>query len=235
MACACASETSADLHPSPDPFAVTARREKSLLARASTPCAPGGICRLGPLYLGLLSLVNTICWGLSGKAKCLRWWCLSASTTRTPSSGGKQQFASKWINTGIPFIQDISPGYDARIVFPGPHHLRQHRHVAGRPERPGPQTRVSGCDVQRWNGYTRGLCPAFRRPNTATPPGSGPGGVRQLHRRRSAPASRRIEAEDYDQMSGVQKAVAEMNGGGFHIGWLDTGDWLDYKIAGAQR
>ena len=33
----------------------------------------------------------------------------------------KQQFASKWISTGIPFVQDISPGYDARIVFPGPH------------------------------------------------------------------------------------------------------------------
>ncbi|UCH13504.1 MAG: hypothetical protein JSV22_10365, partial [Bacteroidales bacterium] len=30
----------------------------------------------------------------------------------------KYGFSSEWIKTGIPFIQDISPGYDAHIVFP---------------------------------------------------------------------------------------------------------------------
>ena len=31
----------------------------------------------------------------------------------------KMTFSAGWINTGIPFIQDVSPGYDAHIVFPG--------------------------------------------------------------------------------------------------------------------
>jgi hypothetical protein len=30
----------------------------------------------------------------------------------------KAEFAKAWINTGIPFIHDLSSGYDAHIVFP---------------------------------------------------------------------------------------------------------------------
>lgn len=40
----------------------------------------------------------------------------------------------------------------------------------------------------------------------------------------------RIEAEDYDGMSGVQAEGTGDTGGGENIGWVDTGDWLDYDV-----
>jgi len=41
------------------------------------------------------------------------------SNDETQLINWKQQFVSDWIQTGTPFIIDISPGYDAHIVFPG--------------------------------------------------------------------------------------------------------------------
>jgi hypothetical protein len=32
---------------------------------------------------------------------------------------GKREFSRRWSRSGIPFLMDISPGYDAHIVFPG--------------------------------------------------------------------------------------------------------------------
>jgi hypothetical protein len=69
----------------------------------------------------------------------------------------KRQFSSDWIDTGIPFIQDISPGYDAHIVFPG-------SPIYGNTE----QWRQSlsqiiedldseGITFNAWNGYTEGF------------------------------------------------------------------------------
>ncbi|MBB5634957.1 gliding motility-associated-like protein [Pedobacter cryoconitis] len=39
-----------------------------------------------------------------------------------------------------------------------------------------------------------------------------------------------IEAENYTQMSGVQIESTNDAGGGKDIGWIDTGDWMDYKV-----
>ncbi|HYC84337.1 MAG TPA: carbohydrate-binding protein, partial [Chryseosolibacter sp.] len=39
-----------------------------------------------------------------------------------------------------------------------------------------------------------------------------------------------IQAESYCQMSGVQLETTTDTGGGQNVGWIDTGDWLGYRI-----
>jgi len=39
-----------------------------------------------------------------------------------------------------------------------------------------------------------------------------------------------IEAEDYDDMSGIQtEATSDINGG-LNVGWIDAGDWMEYDV-----
>jgi endoglucanase len=45
------------------------------------------------------------------------------------------------------------------------------------------------------------------------------------------PLPGRVEAEDYESMAGVKKEITNDDGGGFNIGGLDDGDWLEYKVA----
>lgn len=45
---------------------------------------------------------------------------------------------------------------------------------------------------------------------------------------RTAPA--KIQAEYYDAMSGVQTQTTVDTAGGFNVGWIEAGDWMDYKI-----
>lgn len=37
-----------------------------------------------------------------------------------------------------------------------------------------------------------------------------------------------FEAEDYEQMSGIQTQATSDTGGGLNVGWTDAGDWLSY-------
>ncbi len=143
----------------------------------------------------------------------------------------KQQFASKWINTGIPFIQDISPGYDAHIVFPGPHVFGNTATWRDAQSDLVRKLRCQGVTFSAWNGYTEGYAgvPTVEYGDAAYRWAQDVFGDFAVEGRHPLPG--RIEAEDYDQMSGVEKGVCEDDGGGFHIGWLDAGDWLDYRIA----
>jgi hypothetical protein len=143
----------------------------------------------------------------------------------------KQRFASKWINTGIPFIQDISPGYDARIVFPGPHIFgntdswRQSQSQLVR------KLKCQGVTFSAWNGYTEGYAgvPTVEYGDAAYL------WARDVFRnfvvdgRHLLPG--RIEAEDCNDLSGVEKEVCQDDGGGFDMAGLDSGDWLDYEVA----
>ena len=54
------------------------------------------------------------------------------------------------------------------------------------------------------------------KPNIATTP--------------SAPVPGKIEAEKYVNFSGVQTESTKDAGGGIDVGWIDNGDWMDYKI-----
>ena len=40
----------------------------------------------------------------------------------------------------------------------------------------------------------------------------------------------RIQAEAYDAMFGIQTENTTDTGGGLNVGWIDTGDWLDYNV-----
>lgn len=39
-----------------------------------------------------------------------------------------------------------------------------------------------------------------------------------------------VQAENYTQQSGVQKQATQDTGGGENVGWIDTGDWMDYDV-----
>jgi len=39
----------------------------------------------------------------------------------------------------------------------------------------------------------------------------------------------KIEAEDYSNMFGIDTETTSDIGGGFNVGWIDTGDWLEYR------
>jgi hypothetical protein len=43
--------------------------------------------------------------------------------------------------------------------------------------------------------------------------------------------STRIEAENYTSMNGVQKESTTDAGGGQNVGYIDTGDWMDYSVS----
>ncbi len=40
----------------------------------------------------------------------------------------------------------------------------------------------------------------------------------------------RIEAENYNAMSGIDTETTGDTGGGLNVGWIDTGDWMDYNV-----
>ena len=43
-----------------------------------------------------------------------------------------------------------------------------------------------------------------------------------------------IEAEDYSDMSGIQVEASTDTGGGFNVGYIDSGDWLEFSIDVAE-
>src|SRR6202012_5307533 len=43
-----------------------------------------------------------------------------------------------------------------------------------------------------------------------------------------------IQAETYGSMSGVQTQSTTDAGGGLNVGWIDTGDWMDYVVNAAS-
>ncbi|MDB5052145.1 MAG: carbohydrate-binding protein, partial [Bacilli bacterium] len=40
----------------------------------------------------------------------------------------------------------------------------------------------------------------------------------------------KIEAESYSAMSGIQTETTTDTGGGLNVGYIDTGDWMDYSV-----
>ncbi len=142
----------------------------------------------------------------------------------------KQQFASKWINTGIPFILDIEPGYDAHLVFPGPNVWGNNASWREALSRLAAKLKCQGVTFSAWNGYTEGYAgvPTLEHGNDIYEWAGGLFRNFTVDGRHFIPG--RIEAEDYEQMSGVEKEISDDDGGGFDIGWLDAGDWLDYKV-----
>jgi len=63
----------------------------------------------------------------------------------------------------------------------------------------------------------------------------GPWNVNWIELRRDADVEYhelpcRVEAEDYEDMFGIETQIVLDEDPGFNAGWLDAGDWLDYRI-----
>jgi len=69
-----------------------------------TPEQTGPELRNKSSILGIQCFIPEIWAKVSGDAARLAW---------------KRDFSSRWAATGIPFLMDVAPGYDAHIVFPG--------------------------------------------------------------------------------------------------------------------
>jgi hypothetical protein len=85
----------------------------------------------------------------------------------------KRQFVSGWVSTGIPVILDVSPGYDARRVFPCG--TRFGNNAAWRDGQAKLLSLgVRGITGNVWNGYTEGFAIV---PSCSRGPGEGPPGL----------------------------------------------------------
>lgn len=69
----------------------------------------------------------------------------------------KNNFAQGWINTGIPFIHDISPGYDAHIVFPGSPLYGNNSLWRNLQDQAINNFGSESFTFNAWNGYTEGF------------------------------------------------------------------------------
>jgi hypothetical protein len=93
--------------------------------------------------LGIQSFIPEI-WvsGSPSESKLIRW---------------KEDYSRRWSKTGIPFLMDISPGYNASIVFPAS--IRYGFSVKWQDALTGMVTDYGedGLAFNSWNGYTEGM------------------------------------------------------------------------------
>jgi hypothetical protein len=69
----------------------------------------------------------------------------------------KRDFAQRWVNTAVPFIIDVSPGYDAHVVFPGSMMYGNNQIWRDSLTQIVRDIRADGITVNTWNGYTEGF------------------------------------------------------------------------------
>ncbi|MBN1444056.1 MAG: hypothetical protein JXA90_15200 [Planctomycetes bacterium] len=110
----------------------------------------------GPHLLGTDSLLGVQCFipeiwmtGSPGDEARIKW---------------KREFSRRWEETGIPFLMDVSPGYDAHLVFPG---SARYGHTAAWLAALEGMVETWGCDglaYNSWNGYTEGMAAMPLRP-----------------------------------------------------------------------
>ncbi|GAB4187633.1 MAG: hypothetical protein Kow00108_24550 [Calditrichia bacterium] len=143
----------------------------------------------------------------------------------------KRNFASQWMETGIPFIMDISPGYDAHLVFPGSVIYGNNSIWRDSLTNLVFQLPVDGVTFNSWNGYTEGMAGVptveFGDENAVW--------MQRIFKNFSVgkfyPVPGKIEAEAYSEVSGVNTESTSDAGGGLNVGWIDDGDWMEYDIA----
>jgi len=142
----------------------------------------------------------------------------------------KQQFSSAWIHTGIPFIQDIAPGYDAHIVFPNSVNYGNNTNWRNSMQQIVDKLPAQGITFNAWNGYTEGYAgvPTLEYGDSTYNWASSLYHNYQVGSLHYLPG--RIEAEDWVDMFGVLTEANTDGCDGLDVGWLDGGDWLDYNI-----
>jgi hypothetical protein len=82
---------------------------------------------------------------------------VSGSPTQAQLIDWKRDYSRRWAATGIPFLMDISPGYDASLVFPG---SRRYGFSTAWQDALTAMVEELGQDglaFDSWNGYTEGM------------------------------------------------------------------------------
>jgi hypothetical protein len=69
----------------------------------------------------------------------------------------KRDFSRRWSETGIPFLMDVSPGYDAHIVFPGSVYYGFTAEWRDALTDMAADFGEDGMVFNSWNGYTEGM------------------------------------------------------------------------------
>ncbi|NQT27683.1 carbohydrate-binding protein [candidate division KSB1 bacterium] len=166
--------------------------------------------------LGIQCFISEIWVGSSDETQLINW---------------KQQFASDWIQTGIPFIIDISPGYDAHIVFPGSVQYGNNSSWREALTQWVFQSPAQGVTFNAWNGYTEGMAGV----PTQEYGDANSEWLEDIFQNFTVgsyfPVPGKIEAESYSQMSGVDTETTTDVGGGLNIAWIDDGDWIEFEVA----
>jgi hypothetical protein len=92
--------------------------------------------------LGIQCFIPEIWTGFDNDADLIAW---------------KRDFCQRWSNTSIPFIIDVSPGYDAHVVFPGS--MLYGNKPAWRDSLSAivEDIPADGITVNTWNGYAEGF------------------------------------------------------------------------------
>ena len=166
--------------------------------------------------LGIQCFISEIWVGSSNETQLISW---------------KQQFVSDWIQTGIPFIIDISPGYDAHIVFPGSVQYGNNSSWRKALTELVFLSSAQGVTFNSWNGYTEGMAGVptleYGQANSEW--------LKDIFQNFSVgsyfPVPGKIEAEFFSQMSGVDIETTTDIGGGLNVGWIDDGDWMEFEVA----
>ncbi len=166
--------------------------------------------------LGIQCYIPEVFLGMEHEAFITRW---------------KHQFSSRWIHTGIPFIQDISAGYDSHIVFPGS--VIYGNNDAWRTANGEIVYKLlsEGITFNTWNGYTEGYA---GMPTSEFGTGTYLW-INDLFNNYEPDSSMhnipgKIEAEDWAEMSGVQIDVALDDFEGLYVGWIHENDRIDYNV-----
>ncbi len=77
----------------------------------------------------------------------------------------KRDFSRRWFETGIPFLMDVSPGYDAHLVFPGSAYYGYTDRWLEALEQMVQEFGGAPYVYNSWNGFTEGMAgmPLLRR------------------------------------------------------------------------
>jgi len=92
--------------------------------------------------LGIMCFIPEIWVGSSDDQHLINW---------------KRRFSQGWADTGIPFLMDVSPGYDAHIVFPGSVQYGLNTTWMQALTEMVQDFGQDGLMYNSWNGYTEGM------------------------------------------------------------------------------
>jgi hypothetical protein len=108
----------------------------------ATPALTGSWLALQTSVLAIQCFLPEIWTGMSNENDLIAW---------------KRNYHNSWINTGIPFIHDLTPGYDAHIVFPSSPVYGNTQSWLDHQTQAINDLGSKALTFNAWNGYTEGM------------------------------------------------------------------------------